>query len=62
MKWATLNRTHVNMNTVETFYWCDGRIVIAFVGEDQPAVWEDPDRELYLKLCRQQGILPAKGD
>lgn len=58
MKWVIIKKTHINTNLVETFYWCDGRLIIAFVGEDQPAVWEDPDRKLYLQLCRQQGIRP----
>jgi len=62
MKWAEIEGTHVNTNTVTAFYWVRGRLYVFFIGDDEPTGWDDPDGEVYLKLCRQQGIRPAMED
>jgi hypothetical protein len=61
MKWATINKTHVNTNNVDAFKWEDGELVIFFNSDEEPAKWRDPDRKLYLHLCRQQGVRPYEG-
>lgn len=58
MKWVLINMTHVNTNNIDCFRWEDGKLYVWFVAEKIPSEWDDPDRELYLRLCRQQGIRP----
>ena len=61
MKWVTVNRTHINTNNLDCFCW-DGvtsELTLWYSGDKTPVVYQDPDRALYLKLCRQQGIAPV---
>ncbi len=58
MKWVTLRSAHINTNNVGMFYWDDGYLFIDFVGDEGEWKMEDPDQELYIQLCRQQGIRP----
>ena len=62
MKWATVKWTHINTNNVTAFKWKDGLLYVFFIAEEEPTHWHDPDRELYLKLCRQQGVQPYGED
>ena len=62
MKWAIVRRDHINMNNVTIFKWVEEELYVWFVGEEKPAKWKDPDRKLYIKLCRQQGIRPYEED
>lgn len=62
MKWVTVNKTHINTNNIDCFRWGMGVLHIWFIGEKQPSEWDDPDRKLYLQLCRQQGIRPVMED
>lgn len=57
MKWAMIDRFHINTWSLQAFYWKDGELIIALEGRPE-LVCPDHDRELYLKLCRQQGIRP----
>lgn len=58
MKWVEIIGTHVNMNLVETFVWHDGQLHVFFHGDNKVTKVDDPDQELYLKMCRSQGIQP----
>lgn len=60
MKWTTIYKSHVNTNNVDCFRWEDGLLLVWFIGSECPNKWDDPDRQLYLKLCRQQGIQPVE--
>lgn len=60
MKWVTVKLTHINTNNVDAFKWEDGELVVFFNSDPEPAKWIDPDRELYLQLCRQQGVRPVE--
>lgn len=62
MKWVEVKGTHINTNRMQTFYWKDGKLVLWLTGDWFPLEWDDPDRELYRKLCRQQGLRPAEED
>lgn len=63
MKWVTIDKTHLNTNHIVAFYWCNGKLAITpNSANPKPVIWEDPDRELYLKLCRQQGVQPVMED
>lgn len=55
MKWAEIQGTHINTNQIQVFYWDEGELRIHLQGDMQPIIWDDPDRELYKRLCRQQG-------
>lgn len=57
MKWVLIKEFHINTAMIQAFYWNDFELVIALEGRPE-LVCPDPDRELYLKLCRQQGIRP----
>ena len=58
MKWALIGKRHVNMNNVDAFMWENGILFLGYSGDPEVAEFDDPDRELYHKLCRQQGIRP----
>lgn len=60
MKWVKIEGTHINTNQIATFYWKDGRLEAWFVGDAVAAKWDDPDRELYVKLCQQIGVEPEE--
>ena len=64
MKWCEILGTHINMNLVASFVWYDGKLRLWFVGDSgDGATLADPDRELYIKMCRSQGIRPyEEGD
>ena len=59
MKWVTVKKIHINTNNVDGFKWEGGKLYVFFNSDTDPAEWDDPDRDLYLKLCRQQGIRPV---
>jgi len=59
MKWVELDKTHINTDHVQGFYWRRGVLVLTFVGR-APERWDDPKRELYLKMCRSQGVRPCE--
>lgn len=58
MKWALISRTHINMGNVVAFFWSRGVLYVRFIGNDVSERWTDPDRKLYLKMCRSQGLQP----
>ena len=60
MKWATVEKLHANTNNLDAFWWDEGELNLLFNSDPKPVTFEDPDRELYLKLCRQQGVLPVE--
>lgn len=66
MKWVELFGTHINVNQIQTFYWKKGTLCIFFCSCDEPVLWDDLDRQLYIKLCHQLGVRPweevADGD
>ena len=60
MKWVTVKIMHINTNNLDAFYWYTGKLYLVFNSDPKPVILEDPDRELYLKLCRQQGVQPVE--
>ena len=58
MKWVEIDHTHINTHHIQTFYWIKGKLLLSFVGRESMEQWEDPNKELYLKLCRSQGVQP----
>lgn len=52
MFWLKIFRTHVNPQTLTAIKWDEGELSVWFIGEEKPAKWDDPDKRLYLKLCR----------
>lgn len=62
MQWVTVEGTHINTNNVQSFFCQRGRLLINLVGASTTLKWDDPDRELYLALCRQLGIRPDEED
>lgn len=57
MRWVLIGGDHVNMDNVELFRWDDGKLKVFFNGEYMASI-EDPDKECYIKLCRQMGVRP----
>ena len=62
MRWICIKGTHINAHRVESFYWGAGTLRIWFAGNRTPLVWEDPDRELYVKMCHVLGVRPDEED
>jgi hypothetical protein len=60
MKWVDIKGTHINTNLILSFYWGDGQLIVSFAGDTIPTGWDDPDRELYVKLCHQMGVRPCE--
>ena len=58
MKWVLLGKRHINTNNICSFFWDIGFIYIEFVNKDGKSIFPDPDKKLYLQLCKQQGIRP----
>lgn len=61
MKWVTLGNTHINTNQLTVFFWQDGDLVL-YHADGKRVRLEDTDRELYLDLCRKQGVRPVMED
>ncbi len=61
MKWVTVGNTHINTNQLVLFFWLDGGLVL-YHANGKNVKLKDPDRELYLDLCRKQGVRPAEED
>lgn len=61
MKWVNLDGIHVNMDQVMLFRWHDGGLRVSFQGYPRSYTFCDPDKRLYLKMCRSQGLRPAEG-
>lgn len=62
MKWVKIGRVHVNTDQVQLFHWVGGQLWLYFAGKDSPTAYEDPDRDLYLRLCRTLGVQPREGE
>lgn len=62
MKWILIKDLHINTDHVQTFHWARGRLVIGFTGEGRPWTWEDPDKQLYIKMCHLLGVRPVEED
>ena len=60
MKWVTVEIMHINTKNLDAFYWYEGELYLVFNSDPKPVTIEDPDREHYLKLCRQQGVQPVE--
>lgn len=60
MKWVEIDGAHINMGEVMLFSWRDGALHVNFYGYRGSYTIRDPDKQLYLKMCRSQGILPAE--
>lgn len=60
MKWVNLAGVHVNMDQVMCFSWRDKGLMVNFYGYSGSYTIRDPDKQLYLKMCRSQGIRPAE--
>ena len=58
MKWICIKGTHVNTTRVDSFYWKEGHLCVWFAGQQVVTTWEDPDRELYIKMCHALGVRP----
>jgi hypothetical protein len=56
--WARRTEPEVNTNQLTVFFWQDGDLVL-YHADGKRVRLEDPGREFYLKLCRQQGIAPV---
>ena len=56
MKWVLIGRLHINTSNVSAFKWEDGRLYIFFPGDPVPYTRRDPDKKLYYKVCRSQGL------
>lgn len=61
MKWIRIKGTHINTHLVTTFFWRDGQLWMNFSGDVETVTWDDPDRQLYVKLCHDLGVLPYEG-
>lgn len=57
MKWAMIIDVHLNMDLVVSYYWEHSWLKVVPVG-GEVLTYYDPDRKLYLKMCRSQGVLP----
>jgi hypothetical protein len=62
MKWVKINNAYFNTNLITSFYWALGRLYIYFVAEGDAESYTDPNRENYLRLCRQLGVRPVEED
>lgn len=62
MKWTLVEDMHINTNNIDAFKWKNGMLYIWFNAEcdSESCDFDDPDRQLYLKLCRQLGVRPAE--
>lgn len=60
MKWVLVARTHINTDLVQAFFWTEGQLTIWVVADDVSMKFRDPDRALYLKLCRALGVRPVE--
>lgn len=59
MKWVRLNGYHINTDLLTTFFWRpSGELVLYHV--NKAVSLPDPDRELYIKLCRALGVRPME--
>jgi hypothetical protein len=58
MKWVLIRRSHIHMDNVDLFSWWEGKLLVWFSGDPKSVEFDDPERELYLKMCRSQGVLP----
>ncbi len=62
MKWIVVKGTHINTHQLETFFWRGGMLWLCFAGDPTPTTWNDPDRELYIKMCHALGVRPYGED
>ena len=58
MKWVLLGKRHINTNNVSYFKWDHGTLFVYFNVSEGSIVLPDPDKKLYRKMCKQQGIRP----
>jgi hypothetical protein len=61
VKWVLLGARHINTDQLQAFIWSAGSLYLTFNGETVLRL-RDPDRELYLKLCRLLGVRPVEDD
>ena len=61
MKWILLGQRHINTDQLQFFVWSAGNLYLTFAGETVVRL-RDPDRELYLTLCRLLGVRPVEED
>lgn len=62
MRWICIKGTHVNTHRIDTFFWSDGKLWVNFAGESDTTIWDDPDRELYVKMCHLMGLRPEEDE
>jgi hypothetical protein len=60
MKWVLIASRHVNTDNIDGFYWKKGVLNIYFSDNDAVTCFNDPDRELYVKMCHQMGVRPCE--
>lgn len=60
MRWVLIGRDHINMDNVRVFFWDNGVLYIAFLGEDEMRGVLDPDKAKYIRLCHLLGLRPAE--
>ena len=51
MHFILLEKTHVRVEAISAFRWGDGILSVFFIGEENPAQWDDPKMEKYNYLC-----------
>ena len=61
MKWAIIQRHHINTDMVQSFHWIEGFLFIRFPDKESVR-FRDPDRKHYLKLCQTLGVRPVEVD
>ena len=62
MKWVTVGRAHWNADHIEAFFWAAGQLVVYWHDREENNVesYKDPDRALYIRLCRAVGLAPVE--
>lgn len=58
VKWITIEGSHINTDTIATFYWEDG-VLTMWRSNNAMLEWEDPDKKLYHMICRAVDLAPA---
>ena len=59
MKWVNIMTTAVNTDNMDAFKWENGTLYVFFNSQEKPDEWEDPDAQLYYKLCRAVYVVPV---
>lgn len=61
MKWVLIKGSHINADNLDAFTWVKGELILQYNGDPTPYRYNDPDRQLYRKLCRLLCVLPYEG-